>query len=220
MNAISTFWRSTIGKKVVMAVTGVLLIAFILSHVLANLLVFRGPEPMREYALMLRSTGGLLWLARGGLLLAAVLHIVAAVQLTRADVAARPVGYRRREPQASTFASRTIRWGGLILLFFVVFHLLHFTTGDVHPDFQHLQPYHNIVVGFSVPWVAALYVVAMAALGLHLYHGTWAAFRSLGIARPSSTPFRRRAAAVLAIAVWLGFTIIPVAVLAGLVRPQ
>lgn len=218
MNPLVNFWRSTIGKKVVMAVTGVLLVAFIISHVAANLLVFKGPEAMRHYALLLRSTGSLLWVARGGLLLAAVLHIVAAVQLTRRDMVARPVGYAKRDPQVSTFAARTIRIGGFLLLVFVVYHLLHFTIGTVHPDFRHLEPYHNIVTGFAVPWVAAFYIVAMAALGLHLHHGVWAAFRTLGWVRPSSHPLRRRIAVALAIAVWLGFTIVPVAVLAGMIR--
>ncbi len=218
MHALLGFWRSTVGKKVVMAVTGIILIAFIVSHVLANLLVFGGPEPMRQYAEMLRSTGGLLWVARGGLLLATILHVVAAVQLTRIDIGARPVGYARREPQVSTFAARTIRWGGLLLLVFVIYHLLHFTIGTVHPDFRHLEPYHNIVVGLRVPWVAAFYIVAMTALGLHLYHGTWAAFRTLGLVRPTHRPLRRRAAAALAVVVWLGFTIIPVAVLARVLR--
>jgi succinate dehydrogenase / fumarate reductase cytochrome b subunit len=219
MSALGRFWRSTIGKKVVMAVTGVLLIAFVISHVLGNLLYFRGEEAMREYALLLRQTGALLWVARGGLLLAAVLHVVAAVQLTRRDMAARPVGYQKRDPQVSTFAARTIRIGGFVLLFFIVYHILHFTVGTVHPDFRHLEPFHNINVGLSVPWVAAFYIVAMAALGLHLYHGTWAAFRTLGWVKPTHHPLRRRVATVLAVAVWLGFTAIPVAVLAGVVRP-
>lgn len=218
MNALSNFWRSTIGKKVVMAVTGVLMVAFLIGHVLGNLLVFKGPAAMHDYAVFLRRTGELLWVVRIGLLVAVVLHIVAFVQLTARDRAARPVDYQRRTPQASTLAARTMRIGGVVLALFIVYHLLHFTFGTVHPDFQHLEPYHNIVVGLSVPWVAAFYIVAMAALGLHLYHGAWAAFRTLGWVKPSYHPLRRRVAAVLAVALWLGFTIIPVAVLAGMVH--
>jgi succinate dehydrogenase / fumarate reductase cytochrome b subunit len=218
MNRALLFWRSTIGKKAVMAVTGVILIGFLISHMTSNLLVFSGPDAINGYAVFLRKSPPLLWTARGILLLAAILHIVAALQLTRLDRAARPRGYERYQPQASTFASRTIRWGGVVILLFVVYHLLHFTVGTLHPGFVHLDPYHNVTTGFAVEWVAALYIVAMLAIGLHLYHGTWSAFRTLGLVQPSRDPFRRRVAAGLAIVIWLGFTLVPVAVLIGLVR--
>jgi succinate dehydrogenase / fumarate reductase, cytochrome b subunit len=213
-----SFWRSTIGMKVVMAVTGLMLIGFVVGHVAANLLVFGGPQAINQYAVSLRDLGPLLWVARIGLLLAAILHIVVAVRLSRLRATARPVGYEKLEPQVSTFASRTIRIGGFVLAFFIIFHILHFTLGTVHPDFRDLQPYHNMVVGFQYWWVVAIYLVAMGFLGLHLYHGVWSSFRTLGVSRGTFHPLRRRAALVFAVAIWLGFTIIPVAIFAGMLR--
>ena len=118
----------------------------------------------------------------------------------------------------STLASRTIRWGGALLLVFIIFHILHFTLGSVHPDFIELNPYHNVTTGFRNPLVALFYLVAMAALGLHLYHGVWSSGRSLGMSPPSPNPLRRTVALVLALLVWLGFSVIPIAVYAGVVR--
>jgi succinate dehydrogenase / fumarate reductase, cytochrome b subunit len=194
------------------------MIVFLISHVLGNLQVFAGPLKINEYSAALRRLGPLLWLARGGLLVALVLHVVAAYQLTQRKSAARPVGYENQDPQISTFAARTIRWGGVLLLVFIVLHLLHFTFGTIHPAFDHKDVYGNIVAGFQIWWVAVLYVVAMIGLGLHLYHGTWSSVRTLGLTRPSGDPMKRRAAAILTWAIYLGFSIIPIAVLAGIVR--
>ena len=210
------FYRATIGKKVVMAVTGIILVGWIIGHVLGNLLVFRGPAALNEYAALLKSNAALLWAMRAGLLITVVLHVVAAVQLVRHEAASRPVRYAKRVPQESTFASRTIRWGGLIIAVFVVYHLLHFTTGTLHPSFSHTDVYGNMLSGLSVPWVAAIYLVAVAALGLHLYHGVWSAFQTLGISGPTMTVARRRLAIGIAGIVYLGFTAIPVAILFGL----
>ena len=219
MTALGTLFRSTIGQKAVMAVTGLIMLGYLITHVLANLLVFRGPELINGYSRALHSMATLLWTARAILIASLVLHVWAAASLTRRDLAARPVAYRRVDPQAATIASRTIRWGGLVILFFVVFHVLHFTTGTVHPAvFVEGDPHGNVVRAFRVPWVAALYVVAMAALGLHLYHGAWSSFRTLGLTRPRGDTLRHRASAVVAGLIWLGFTVIPIAVLAGLVR--
>jgi succinate dehydrogenase / fumarate reductase cytochrome b subunit len=145
-------------------------------------------------------------------------HIWAAVSLTRRKQAARPVGYAKQEPQVSTFASRTIRWGGALLLAFIVFHILHFTTLTIDPSYSHGDVYGNVLKGFSRPLITLFYVVAMIALGLHLYHGVWSSARTLGLAAPTHHPLRRKAALVLAVVVWLGFTIVPVAVFAGFVR--
>lgn len=217
-NAVSRFWHSSIGKKAVMAVTGLGMIVFLISHVLGNLQVFAGPLKINEYSAALRRLGPLLWLARGGLLVALVLHVVAAYQLTQRKQTARPVGYAHQDQQVSTFAARTIRWGGVLLLVFVVLHLLHFTFGTIHPAFDHKDVYGNIVAGFQIWWVALLYLAAMIGLGLHLYHGTWSSIRTLGLTRTSGDPLKRRVAAVLAWAIYLGFSIIPIAVLAGIVR--
>jgi succinate dehydrogenase / fumarate reductase cytochrome b subunit len=212
------FWHSSIGKKAVMAVTGLIMVGFLIAHVLGNLQVFEGPAKINEYSAALRRLGPLLWLARGVLLVSVMLHIVAAYQLTRRKQAARPLGYADREPQVSTFAARTIRWGGVVVLIFIVLHLLHFTFGTIHPAFDHKDVYGNIVAGFQIWWVALLYVVAMVVVGLHLYHGTWSSLRTLGLTRPSATPLKRRIVTMLAWALFLGFSIIPIAVLAGLVK--
>ena len=217
-NAVARFWHSSVGKKAVMAVTGLVMIGFLIVHALGNLQVFSGPLKINEYSAALRRLGPLLWIARGGLIVALVLHVIAAYQLTRRKQIARPVGYAAQDPQVSTVAARTIRWGGVLLLVFVVLHLLHLTFGTIHPAFDHKDVYGNLVAGFQIWWVALLYVAAMVGLGLHLYHGTWSSIRTLGLTRPSGDPLKRRVAAVLAWALYLGFSIVPIAVLAGIVR--
>jgi succinate dehydrogenase / fumarate reductase cytochrome b subunit len=218
MTRIATFWETSVGKKAVMAVTGLILGAYLITHVLANLLVFTGPDRINRYAALLHATGGALWAARLVLLVAVILHIVAATQLALRRQAARPVAYAAgREPQVSTLASRTIRWGGALLLVFIIYHILHFTTGTVHPDFVELNPYHNVATGFRNPLVALFYLAAMAALGFHLYHGVWSSGRSLGVSPPSPHPLRRRVALVLGGFIWLGFTVIVVAAWLGVI---
>jgi succinate dehydrogenase / fumarate reductase cytochrome b subunit len=214
------FWRSTIGKKVVMAVTGLIGVGFVVGHMLGNLQMFQGPEKMNAYAHFLKSLGGLLWLARLILLAAVVLHVVAAYQLSRLRLAARPVGYAKGSQwEVSTLASRTIRWGGAFLLAFIVFHILHFTTLSVFPTYSHTDVYGNVVHGFRIWWVVLIYVAAMLFLGLHLYHGTWSALRTIGATRPSPNPLRRRLAALVAAVVTAGFIAIVLAVFTGVIRP-
>ena len=215
---LARFWGSTIGKKTVMAVTGLVLVGYILAHVTANLLVFVGPEAIDGYAVKLREFPVFLWGVRILLLVSVILHIVAAGQLAIRARAARPVGYHRFAPQISSPASRTMRWGGVALLLFVVYHILHFTTGQAHSDFRHLAPYHNVTVAFREWWVVGIYVVALVALALHLYHGTWSLFQTLGIEHPQVNRARRRFATIIAVLVALGFVTIPIAVLAGVLR--
>jgi succinate dehydrogenase / fumarate reductase cytochrome b subunit len=216
MSRLQMMWQSSVGKKAVMAVTGLVLAAYLVTHVLANLLVFDGPDRINRYAALLHGTGGALWGARLVLLTATVLHIVAAVQLTLRSRAARPEPYAAgRAAQASTLASRTMRWGGALFLIFLVYHILHFTTGAAHPSFVELDPYHNVTTGFRNPLVAGFDLVAMAGLGLHLYHGLWSSGRSLGLSRPSPRPLQRPLALVLAGFIWLGFTVIVVASFLG-----
>lgn len=212
------FWSSTIGKKVVMAVTGIVLVGYILAHVTANLLIFAGAAAIDAYAAKLRTLPMLLWGVRILLLVSVVLHVVAATQLAIGARAARPMRYHRFEPQTSSAASRTMRWGGVALLLFLIYHILHFTTGQAHPDFIHLAPYHNVTTAFRVWWVAAIYIAAMFALAMHLYHGTWSMFQTLGIEHPRVNPARRRLATAIAVLVPLGFVTVPIAVLIGVIR--
>jgi succinate dehydrogenase / fumarate reductase, cytochrome b subunit len=208
-----------VGKKVVMAVTGLIMVAYLLTHVLANLLVFQGPSRINAYSAFLHGTGGALWAARLVLFGSLLLHVVAAVQLAARRGEARPVAYAGgRKPQVSTWASRSIRWGGGLILVFLIYHILHFTIGTAHPDFVEGDPYHNVATGFHHPVVVGVYLVALAAVGLHLYHGVWSSGRSLGMSPPSPNPLRRTVAMVLALLVWLGFTVIPLAVYAGVIR--
>jgi succinate dehydrogenase / fumarate reductase cytochrome b subunit len=225
---VLTLYRSTIGKKAIMAVTGLLLVGFVIAHMAGNLQVFIGPKKMNDYAAFLQSLGELLWIARLGLLAALILHVLMAWQLTQIKNAARPVGYARREPQVSTLASRSMRWGGVLLLVFIVFHILHFTTGTVfpvastpdamYPAWSHADVYGNVIAAFRTPWVVAVYVVAMLFLLLHLFHGAWSSVRTLGLATPSRHPLQRRVATVIAVVVWLGFSVVPIAVFLGAVR--
>lgn len=202
-----------------MAVTGVIGIAFLIAHVTGNLLVFRGPGALNSYSRFLKSTGEILWLVRIVLIVAVILHVIAAYQLTLQNRAARPVGYYRHEPQVSTLASRTMRWGGVLLLIFIPLHILHFTTGTLRPAgfFSPGDVYANVIGSFRIWWVAAFYFLAMIALGAHIYHGAWSSPRSLGIAQPSSHPQHRRVALVIALFLWLGFTAVPFAVFARLI---
>lgn len=215
---VGGFWSSTIGKKVVMAVTGIVLVGYILAHATANLLIFVGASALDAYAAKLRTMPILLWGVRALLLVSVVLHVVAAAQLAARSRSARPTPYHRLEPQTSSAASRTMRWGGVAILLFVVYHILHFTTGQAHPDFVHLAPYHNVTTAFRVWWVAAIYVAAMLALAMHLYHGTWSMFQTLGIEHARVNLARRRLATVLAVLVPLAFVTVPIAVLAGFIR--
>ena len=219
MRTLVALYRSTVGKKVIMGLTGAIMIGFLLTHVAANLLSFEGPQKINAYSAFLHSTGEVLWIARGVLLGSLVLHVVAAVQLTLLDRAARPVEYARRKAQASTLASTTLRWGGLLLLAFIVYHLLHFTIGSVHPSFLEGDPYRNVVTGFQGhPVVVGFYLVAMIGLGLHLYHGGSTMFQSLGLSHPSYDRSRQRLMRLVAVLVAVGFAAVPVGVALGVIR--
>jgi succinate dehydrogenase / fumarate reductase cytochrome b subunit len=220
MGRVRKFYGSMVGKKVVMGATGLIGIGFVILHSLGNLLVFRGPEAINSYSHFLKSTGELLWTLRVLLLLAVILHVIAAIQLTRQSRAARPIGYTKRETQVATISSRTMRWGGALLLVFIVVHILHFTTGDIRPAglFSREDVYANVVTSFRIWWVTLFYVVAMLALGLHLFHGAWSSVRSIGVSPPSPHPLHRRVSLLIAVFVWAAFTAIPVAVFSGFVR--
>lgn len=211
------FYSTTVGKKAVMAVTGVIGFAFLLSHLAGNLQMFAGREQMDHYAVALRAIPAVLWGARLVLLASVILHITAAVQLTLLKNAARPIGYVKKEPTTSSYASRTMYWSGPIIGAFILFHLMHFTWGIVHPDFLELKPYENVVAGFKVLPITFFYIVAMVLLGMHLNHGLWSMFQSLGISHPKYTPKLKSFAILFSILITAGFLSIPVAVLAGII---
>lgn len=219
-NRAPSFWASTVGKKIVMAVTGVIMFGFIIGHLLGNLQVFEGPAKLNAYGAFLHSIGELLWPVRIILLLSVTLHIVATVQLALRKKAARPIGYSRKKAIASSYASRTMYWSGPIVAAFIIFHLLHLTAGYIHPGAAYIEGdvYHNVVSGFQVWWVSAWYILAVSLLGLHLRHGLWSMFQSVGIHQPQHTARLKRAAAVIALLIVLGYISIPISVLLGLVK--
>jgi succinate dehydrogenase / fumarate reductase cytochrome b subunit len=195
-------------------------VVFVIGHMLGNLQVYLGPEAMNNYAVFLRQVlhGTGLWIARVTLLAAVILHIWAATSLTLTSRRARAIGYRKQQWKESTYASRTMRWGGVIILLFVIYHILHMTTGTVHPTFIEGDVYHNFVGGFrSVP-VSLFYIFAMLALGLHLRHGVWSMFQTLGVSHPRYIRAARVLAWIVAIVVVVGNVSFPLAVLAGLVK--
>ncbi|MFZ2491142.1 MAG: succinate dehydrogenase cytochrome b subunit [Thermoanaerobaculia bacterium] len=226
MTWFGNFYRSTIGKKAVMAVSGLILFGFVFVHMIGNLKMYLGAEHFNEYAHFLRNVGapavpenGVLWIARVVLLVMAGLHVWSAWQLTQLAWAARGTEkYRRRDFEAADYAVRTMRWGGVIVLLFIVFHILHLTTGQAHPSFNAENPYANVVAGFQVPWVAAIYIVANLALGLHLFHGVWSMFNSLGLNHERFNAWRTYFAATFALIITLGNVSFPLAVLTGIVR--
>jgi succinate dehydrogenase / fumarate reductase cytochrome b subunit len=225
MSKILTFYRSALGKKAVMAVTGILLFGFVLGHMLGNLKLYQGPEKLNGYAEWLREVGspllphgGLLWIARIVLLGAVGLHVLSAYQLTRMSWKARPEDYQRRSVVQATYASRTMRWGGVTLALFILYHLAHFTWGWAHGDFVSGDVYHNVVAGFGIWWVSGIYIAANLMLGLHLYHGLWSMFQTLGWHQAGNPhDWRRRFSLAFALLITIGNVSLPVAVLSGVV---
>jgi succinate dehydrogenase / fumarate reductase cytochrome b subunit len=219
MLSFTRFYHTTLGKKFLMAVTGVILFLYVIGHLLGNLQIFVGPAKLNAYAAFLHSMPRALWVVRVILLAAVLTHIVTGVQLWVASSAARPVKYRMTRYREADLTSRTMIWGGIALGLFVIYHVLHFTTGDVHPSFEGLHNvYHNVVSGFQVWWASALYIVAQVALGMHLFHGVWSFFQTLGLNHPLYNPWRKAFAVVFALGIAGGNIFIPVAVLTGLVR--
>ncbi|MCZ6916647.1 MAG: succinate dehydrogenase cytochrome b subunit [Gemmatimonadetes bacterium] len=224
MRPVLRFYSTSIGKKAVMAVTGLILFGFVAGHLVGNLKVFTGAEKFNAYAEFLREAGAplfghgeLLWVARIGLLIALVLHVVAALQLVLLARRARPARYRRGVHLEDTFASRTMRSGGIVIFVFVLYHLMHLTWGNAHPAFVAGDPYANLVRGFQSVGVSIGYIVAVSVVGLHIYHGIWSSLQTLGINQERHTRWRK-ASAVIAALIVLGNVSIPVAVLTGMVR--
>ena len=215
---------SSIAKKAIMAVTGLILFGWIVGHMSGNLKVFQGAEKFNAYAEFLREMGaplfpesGVLWLVRGALTLALVLHVWSATSLTLINRRARDKDYETRKVVQLDYAARTMRWSGYLIAFYIVFHLMHLTWGNVHHNFVLGNPYANLVSGFQILPIALVYIAANLLLGMHLYHGLWSMFQSLGLNHPSYNASRRYFAVAFAVVVCLGFISVPVAVLTGIV---
>jgi len=220
---VRTVWDSTIGKKTIMAVSGLIMLLFLVVHMFGNLKIFFGPGTFNGYAHWLRTLGEpflhyewALWIARAGLVVSVVAHAVCAYQLSRLDRRARPVGYVHRRPRAS-YATRTMRWGGVILGLFIVWHLLDLTTLTVNRNAEPGHPYENVVATFHTWYGDVIYIVAMLALGLHIRHGFWSAAQTLGAGSRTRDRVLKATANGLAVVLTAGFIAVPVGVMTGLV---
>jgi succinate dehydrogenase / fumarate reductase cytochrome b subunit len=216
------FWEAPIGKKVVMAITGLILFGYVLGHLLGNLQIYSADhQQINRYAAFLHNPANLipLWVIRAALLAAVILHIVSAVQLWLQNRAARPLAYKKKADVPTSYAARTMRWSGVIGGAFIVFHILHLTVGAVLPvhEIAANEPdvRYNVITGFQNPLVAGFYILAMILLCMHLYHGLWSMFQSMGFSHPRYTPMLQKGAALVAILIAIGNISIPIAVLTG-----
>ncbi len=215
MSRATAFWRSLVGKKIVMAVTGVILFLFVVGHLLGNLQIFDGPERLNAYGAFLKKLGEILWAVRAILLVSLILHVIASIQVSVASLKARPVGYEDKKRIETSFAARTMIWSGPLIFFYVVYHLMMFTFLTTGPGYSETDVYRNEVLAFQVPAITAVYIIAMLFLGLHLYHGAWSMLHTLGASSPRYRVLRRTVAPIVAILITAGYIAIPVAVLAG-----
>jgi succinate dehydrogenase / fumarate reductase cytochrome b subunit len=217
-----TLGRSSVVKKQIMAVTGVLWFLFVFLHMVGNLKFFFGPETFDHYSHWLRSLltpllphGWYLWIQRGGLTIALLLHIGAATSLTIQSRRARPQAYAKRSNVQATYASRTMRWGGVIILLFIVYHVLDLSLGTANPGYVRGEVFRNTVASLKQWPVAGVYILAVGAVAMHLYHGVWSALQTLGANRPQYDAGLRRTAQLIAFLVFAGFASLPIAILAG-----
>lgn len=221
MQKTLSLYDTTIGKKAIVAVTGVVLYGFVIVHMLGNLQIFLGRERFNHYAETLKGTPALVWGVRLTLLVSLVLHVLVSLSLVAMSARARGVGYRARHYRTTTTAALTMRYGGPALALFILYHLAHFTwPGVAMGNYTHspTDPYGNFIHGFSVPWVTAIYVAAQVALGFHLYHGASSLFQTLGINHPRYQPIIRMLPQAIGLGVATGNIIMPLSVLAGVVR--
>ncbi len=240
MTGVLTLYRTSVGKKVIMAVTGFVLVGFVVFHMYGNLKMYQGPVVFNEYAAGLRELGHpvfghehLLWVARIVLLASVVLHIWSAASLTmqsQKTTGANSVGGMRRygeKKRQTGYAAYTMRYGGLLIFLFIIYHLLHLTFGVVgyapgeyqHPHNGEYQVYNNVVIGFQNPLISGFYIITMVFLGLHLFHGVWSMFQTLGLNNAKYTGLLRGLAILIALAVAIGNISFPIAIMAGIVGP-
>ncbi len=231
MTWLSKFLGSTIGQKLVMALSGLALVGFVIAHMIGNMQVFipDGGEALNAYAAVLQGNKGILWIARLGLIGAIGAHIWSAFKLTRSARSARPVRYKKRSWFDQRYAVRTMRWGGVILFSFIIYHLLHFTIGMGHSEVRHCEvindeftcfAYQNVIEGFQGPMgkaVGAFYCLAQVFLGLHLTHGVWSMTRTLGQGNPRFDKPARIAATGIGVVITVGNCSVPLAVMFGLI---
>lgn len=237
MTGVLTLYRTSVGKKVIMAVTGMLLVGFVIFHMYGNTKMFAGPEVFNEYAAGLREIGHpifghehLLWVARLGLLAAVVGHIWSAASLTRQSqksTLANGVSGTRRygsQKRQTGYAAYTMRYGGLLIFLFILFHLAHLTFGYfygpgqyLHPEGNEYEVYNNVVFGFQQWWISGIYILTMIFLGLHLYHGVWSMFQTLGLNNAKYTSLLKGLAIAVALVVAIGNITFPIAVMTGIV---
>jgi succinate dehydrogenase / fumarate reductase cytochrome b subunit len=229
-SALGALWHSSIGKKWVMAVTGLFMVLFLLAHMIGNLKIFFGKREFDDYASWIRNIGQpalhhewFLWINRVALLVAVVLHVTAAIQLSRRDHKARPVKYASGQRPQATFATHTMRYGGIILALFIVWHILDLTTGVVNPSYKGVgfhdgHVYQNVYDDFSHWWSNVIYLVAMVMLGLHINHGFWSASQTLGINSPKRDVAIKATGSALAVILTVGFAMVPIGVMTGIVH--
>ena len=229
MRRVATLYRTTVGKKILVAASGVVLFGFVLIHMIGNLKMLFPPdeagvfamdvyaEYLRNFAYPIMPHYGFLWVFRLLLLAAVVTHVVAVVQLWRLSNSARQQSYKKLDDLSLSYASRTMRWGGIIVGLFIVYHILHFTTGQAHSDFVAGAVHRNFVIAFQSPLVFGVYFIAQSALALHLYHGVWSFFQTLGLNHPKYNRFRRPFAAAFSAIVFIGFLTPPTLVLTGVI---
>jgi succinate dehydrogenase / fumarate reductase cytochrome b subunit len=217
-----TFYGTTVGKKVAMATSGLIVVGWLVLHMLGHVAVFAGRETYNAYAAFLADNPPLLWGQRLILAAALAVHIHAAFSLWGRNSEARPRAYHQRKDLATNYAALTMRYGGITLLAFIIYHVLHLTvglTGHLGYEFVRGDVYNNLVLGFQRPAVAAFYILAQVALGMHLYHGIWSLTQTLGADHPKYNPLRQYASIGLTLFIVLGFLIVPISVLTGALQP-
>ncbi len=225
MNRVSQWYLSSIGAKLMMAVTGIFLFGFIVSHLMGNLLMFAGPEAMNAYAKWLKDMGLLLWVARLGLLAIFVSHVASAFRVWRLNRAARPEPYAVSNFLATTYAARTIMISGIIVLAFLIYHLMHYTLGVTNPEYLQLvdakgrlNVYRMVISGFSNVAVSGVYLIAMLLLGMHLSHGVSSLFQTLGLHSRKFSSFTEKLGPACGVLIFAGYASIPLAVLSGVLK--
>lgn len=216
MTRTLSWYGTSVGKKVVMGVTGIILFSYLFFHLLGNLQIYLGPDAINGYAALLHVAPHVLWVARIVLLLALGFHLLASIQLALQSYTARPVKYRKQVYEATTYAARTMMYSGPIIAAFIIYHVLHLTCGKVGPEFTH-DVYANVIAGFNVWYIALFYVIAIGLLGFHLWHGTWSFFQSLGLNHPKWNQWRKVFAIAFTLFIVIGNLSIPFSVITGIV---